>query len=167
MDQGLAAVLGALVGALATGGGTYLTARSTASLHKRQARKEAYRRFLLDADPLCRRFTEITDQLYSSRCGSQPLPEGIEQRVAEIDTKAEALELHMVDVQLEGTSDIMNEVAEIMFCVSHLQHILDDWVDRFTPDLPISEAEWHEAAREEHRFQDHLMRFAMQAREHI
>ncbi|GAB2977617.1 hypothetical protein GCM10023080_048190 [Streptomyces pseudoechinosporeus] len=50
MDQGLAAVLGVLVGALATGGGTYFAARSADRLHKRQARGEAYTNLVRDLE---------------------------------------------------------------------------------------------------------------------
>lgn len=46
-DQGVAAIAGAVVGALATGGTAFMTARSTSGVQRRQSRREAYRALLL------------------------------------------------------------------------------------------------------------------------
>lgn len=128
MDQGLAAVLGALVGALAAGGGTYLTAKSAAALHKRQARREAYRNFLLDIKPLRMRLVELKVVLIKAQDSSLTLPDGaLDERLTEIERLSKSLERNVVTVSLEGPSSVAWYAHMTEMYAIKLKGVLFDW----------------------------------------
>jgi hypothetical protein len=112
MDQGLAGLLGALVGALATGGGAQLAARSSERLHKRQARRESYLALLRTLEPFLVRALEVNRvlvNLHTPRCTLEQLNtelNAISEDLAELRTCAAV-------VALEGPAPIRRRAGEV------------------------------------------------------
>jgi hypothetical protein len=106
MDQGSAGIVGALVGALATGGGTYLAGRMTDRSHKRQVRREACVSFLHTAEILLIRYEEIEEALCEELAPRRTwtLAE-IDQKLAEMESCVEDLRRHKVDIIAECPTD--------------------------------------------------------------
>jgi hypothetical protein len=80
MDQGMAAVLGAAVGAIALGGGALLSARSASALHMRQSRREDYLAYLVASSTLVEALLKIEDRFVNRR---EPADRPIEEADAD------------------------------------------------------------------------------------
>ncbi|WP_432153491.1 hypothetical protein [Streptomyces tricolor] len=122
MDQGLAAVLGAAVGAIATGGGAMITVRSASRLQRRQTRREVYQKFI-DA-------AQNSDEL-QSRLTHPELEIGRDGVVAfreSIDSLRTLLPL----VYLEGPDSVMVEAQKLValgqqLVIVSMHHLLENW----------------------------------------
>ncbi|MGA4948601.1 hypothetical protein [Streptomyces lydicamycinicus] len=131
MDQGWAAVLGALVGALATGGGTFLTARSAERLHKRQARREAYTGFLRDLNSLrlgAIGVRALLDALTDPANDDPAATTLIDERVEEIMSLENSLKNHVVAVSLEGPKRLaMNAQMAALYATRMTVTLAERW----------------------------------------
>ncbi len=167
MDQGLAAVLGALVGAAATGGGTYLTARATATLHKRQARREAYRSFLLDLEPLRARLFDLRALLVQAQQSSLTFPDGaLDEQLDEIETLTKSLERHTVTVTLEGPDALAFEATQATLAAVKLKEVLFRWWGNYSQS-PATDDEERRALTLQQEVNGHAANFGMAARRYV
>nr|WSZ96628.1 hypothetical protein OH820_14040 [Streptomyces sp. NBC_00857] len=112
MDQGLAAVLGALVGAVATGAGAYLPARSADRLHKRQARRDAYLAFLREVEMFQARLHDAStfcdeDQVQSPTAQADRI-------LSELEEGPDTLSRHSAAILIEGPESMFEVVQEIL-----------------------------------------------------
>jgi hypothetical protein len=136
----LAAVLGALAGALATAGGAFVTARSAMTLHRRQTRREAYRNFLRDAESLARKLASLIPDSFDAQSLAEP--PGSREALTEAGVTERSLELAMIDVELEGTDELVNVAVEVIVDAATLRGLIEVWWKR-DAGTPIPDTEWH------------------------
>ncbi|GAA2270763.1 hypothetical protein GCM10010234_01390 [Streptomyces hawaiiensis] len=120
MDQGWAAVLGALVGALATGGGALVTTRSSTRLHKRQARREACKAFLAASHRFCSEASQLLSFIAAEESALRADDEaGVRVRgsllgmLTALQGVATEVQTHTAAVMLEGPPEITVKALEI------------------------------------------------------
>ncbi|MGP3968681.1 hypothetical protein [Streptomyces sp. 6N223] len=113
MDQGLAAVLGALVGALATAGGAYLPARSAERLHKRQARRDAYMVFLHETEMICSRLWHASNALCDEENQATWDAVKADRALTEMEDALNNLDRHAAGISLEGPESVIEETDKI------------------------------------------------------
>ncbi|MEU9113019.1 hypothetical protein AB0D04_14865 [Streptomyces sp. NPDC048483] len=113
MDQGLAAVLGAVVGALATGSAAALASVSAERVQKKQARREAYRAFLEEMRSLPPYFGRLSTWMAQNVSRSANPIDEANEKFAEIDRRIESLGRFAVAVELEGPFKLSSQVAEL------------------------------------------------------
>jgi hypothetical protein len=130
MDQGLAAVLGALVGAVATGGGAYLTAISTNRLHKRQARRDAYGNFLRDLLPMGLELSSFRNLLdvYADVAYESTPSSSINSQLDKILELKESANRNIVSVVLEGPHSLaLNAQLALIHAIKLTAVLGDQW----------------------------------------
>ncbi|MGP4046910.1 hypothetical protein [Streptomyces sp. 2A115] len=164
VDQGLAAVLGALAGAAATAGGAYLTAHSSITLYRRQTRRDAYRAFLLDADGLSERLNAMIPDSHDAQSLAEP--PGTRDALQEVEVVERTLRRAVIDVQLTGTDDIANVAMDILIEIATLRRTIETWWNRPT-GTPIPDVEWHSAATSHTHLQEHMVLFGDLARQQV
>lgn len=108
MDQGLAAIYGAMVGAVATGATAFITARSTFGVQKHQARREAYHAFLLALRelyyPAQRCLRGAIDR--AEGIPTSPTPEELTDLGREVGVLIHSMRRKYVAVELEGSGKV-------------------------------------------------------------
>ncbi|GAA2340216.1 hypothetical protein GCM10010246_26450 [Streptomyces cuspidosporus] len=120
MDQGLAAIYGAMVGAVATGATALITARSTFGVQKHQARREAYHAFLLALrelyDPAQRCLRVAIDR--AEGIPTSVTPEELTDLSREVVLLIQSMRRTHVAVELEGTGAV-TEMARTAADAAH------------------------------------------------
>lgn len=166
MDQGWAAVLGALAGALATGGSAYLTAKATTDMHKRQARREVYKDFLLDIRVLQRRIRTLRSALKVRLEHDFPQDE-LDDLRKDITELCESLERHYVAVALEGPSGLAHDARIASRHAARFGWSLSSWVTnpQDSPASLDSQEGWFKARSDE--LDSYIVRFEKKARRRI
>ncbi|MDT0266446.1 hypothetical protein RM844_09065 [Streptomyces sp. DSM 44915] len=136
MDQGWAAVLGAAVGALATGGGSLLTVRYARKTQKKAARREVYRAFLTELAEARAQLQKVRDLMfYGARdeADARSVAAGLreaEQGVARL----RGLE---IGVRLEGPDSVSVPAREVTQTITWMWARL-----RFAHANPLGEDEF-------------------------
>lgn len=121
MDQGLAAVLGALVGALATGAGAYVTAKFADRTQKKQARREVYRAFLTELISTHSHIAEIRSLLARDPVTRvTDYREYLKSAIQELATMHSSLQKLEIAVHLEGPTEVASPANEATRHVSHI-----------------------------------------------
>lgn len=164
VDQGLAAVIGALVGAIAAGGGAYVSARSATILNKRQARREAYRSFLREGNEISRKMQELLPRDFTARSRSNAL--ALRAPLAELATMEHALQRSFTDVELLGTDDVAHQAVEVVLGIRFLRQSFEAW-QSLPEGVRISEEEVYKAFNNLEKLQDGLMWFSGFARKQV
>lgn len=155
------------MGALATGGGTYLTAKSAAALHKRQARREAYRNFLLDIKPLRMRLVEMKVVLIGAQADSLTFADGaVDERLTEIERLSKSLERNVVAVSLEGPRSVARDANMSELYTIKLKGVLFDWWGNFQQS-PITRDEELGAQHLQEKLDIHADQFHSQAQKYV
>lgn len=164
MDQGLAAVIGALVGAIAAGGGAYVTARSAVTLNKRQVRREAYRSFLREGNEIAIKIKELLPRDFTSQ--SRSSARALSAPLADLAAMEHALQRSFADVELLGTDDVAHQAVEVVLGISFLRQSFEAW-QGLPAGIRISEAEVYNAFGNLEKLQDGLMWFSEFARKQV
>ncbi|WP_147255659.1 hypothetical protein [Streptomyces sp. PT12] len=110
MDQVLAAVLGALVGAVATWAGAYLNSSSSERLNKRQARRESYLALLRAYDRFLEQAQVFCDSLYKG----DYRPEQFDSQLDEPIKKFNEIRVCASVVTLDGPPPICEEANRLV-----------------------------------------------------
>ncbi|MEK8173385.1 hypothetical protein NKH77_44225 [Streptomyces sp. M19] len=122
MDQGIAALLGALVGALTTGGATYITAKASQTTQKKQARREAYRTYLQELIALRLRLGRLSTALIPSPGPELPAinPDEIEEKLSDVRARGESLWQHTTMMHLEGPEELAGFASQASASISDM-----------------------------------------------
>ncbi|MER6087540.1 hypothetical protein [Streptomyces bluensis] len=111
MDQGLAAVLGAFVGALASGGGAYVSGVYAKREQKKQARRGVYHAFLYELSEVQARIQNLQDLMFygpPDEADAEEIRAGLEE-VARGASRLRGLE---TGVRLEGPDSVSVPASE-------------------------------------------------------
>ncbi|MFD5318466.1 hypothetical protein [Streptomyces sp. NPDC127098] len=125
MDQGLAAFLGASLGAFATGIGAYISGVYAGRIEKKRARRQAYTAFLAELSVFVEQITELRDLMFYAPLNSRD-PDAIRTGLAKLATAPSRVKLLALGVGLEGprhvsslakraTDDVSSLVERIQF----------------------------------------------------
>ncbi|QIY55292.1 hypothetical protein HEP86_13060 [Streptomyces sp. RPA4-5] len=121
----MSAVLGALVGALATGGGAYISGRYAAKTQKKQARREVYRVFLSELTSVHMQIAKIRELLFYLNPHGEADPNTIKAELADLKVKVGRLRDLEVGVRLEGPQSVASPANEATRQVSRIEHRLE------------------------------------------
>lgn len=137
MDQGLAAVMGALVGALAIGGGAYVSGIYASKAQKAQARRVVYHAFLSKVNAIEAQFAKLQDLMFYSpreeKAGGgggratvkQERMDAIAVGLAELEVGLSDLGSLEIGVLLEGPDSVSSRAGEVKRQISSLQARMD------------------------------------------
>lgn len=164
MDQGIAAVLGAVVGAVAAGGGTYLTAKSSERLHKRQARREAYAGFLQDIASLESRLGQARALMNLEPTQREAFDFSV--RLAEIQDLQQSLERRTAAVTLEGPDALAFHATLAAVAAHKLQALMEIHVVEYAT-CPVPQSEREQVAALNLQLSGNLAEVQVRARRYV
>jgi hypothetical protein len=120
MDQGLAAVMGALVGALATGGGSYVSGVYAGKAQKRQARREVYRAFLSELAAVEAQIAKLRELMFYGPHGETDAG-AVAAGLESLGVAASGLRSLEIGVRLEGPGSVSSPANEATRHISWLE----------------------------------------------
>ncbi|MFE2038743.1 hypothetical protein ACFXKS_18545 [Streptomyces scopuliridis] len=105
MDQGLAAVMGALMGALASGGGSYISGIYADKSQKKQARREVYLVFLSELVAVEAQIAKLREVMFYGSRGETDA-DAIEPGLENLGVAVSRLRSLEIGVRLEGPDSV-------------------------------------------------------------
>ncbi|MDT0318283.1 hypothetical protein [Streptomyces millisiae] len=109
MDQGLAAIMGASMGAFATGIGAYISGLYANKIEKKRARREVYRAFIAELIAIRAQITALRGLIFTPLDGRDA--DAIRAGLTELAPAPSRLRLLELGVRLEGP-DSLSSLAE-------------------------------------------------------
>jgi hypothetical protein len=170
MDQALAALLGAALGSAGTAAAAALTSWSTrwqartqsAAQHKqwqRQARRDAYSAFLIDASQAREALSETWHLLRSAA----PDAEAIERQMREARAGVRAVQRAGATVAVEGPEEVLDSARDVEKHVALLYASLRAYKEQAARDREMTEYV-QQCAQQRNRVREALDAFAAAAR---